>query len=166
MLADPPADIGELLACGYAVASPTGCLLTDAGHECHEALLAAERATLDIAAVRADFAVFEGVDPAVKARCVALQVLREEDQDGWQGQVDQLRRLLEDTVAAIDRTARDVPRFSDYAARLRRSLDRVERGELDYLTGVRVDSFHTVWMECHEDYLLTLGENRSDVGPQ
>jgi hypothetical protein len=37
---------------------------------------------------------------------------------------------------------------------------RVSEGERDWLTSPRVDSYHTVWMELHEELLAALGLER------
>jgi hypothetical protein len=41
-------------------------------------------------------------------------------------------------------------------------------GETEWLTSPRVDSYHTVWMQLHEDLLLALGRDRAseDVSDQ
>jgi hypothetical protein len=44
--------------------------------------------------------------------------------------------------------------------RLNAALDRISAGDNDYVSGVRVDSYHTVWFELHEDLLATLGIER------
>jgi hypothetical protein len=33
-------------------------------------------------------------------------------------------------------------------------------GAIDYVSGVKVDSYHTVWFELHEDLLRMLGRSR------
>ena len=42
-----------------------------------------------------------------------------------------------------------------------RALDRVRSGDLDWFTGVEVDSYHRVWFELHENLLATLGIERA-----
>lgn len=55
-----------------------------------------------------------------------------------------------------------VPRFSLYQERLAAAYDKVLAGEHDYVSGVRVDSYHTVWFEMHEDLLRLLGRTREE----
>jgi hypothetical protein len=58
-----------------------------------------------------------------------------------------------------------VTRLALYRARLRAARSRVEDGENEWFTSPRIDSYHTVWMQWHEDLLLTLGREReSDAG--
>jgi hypothetical protein len=55
-------------------------------------------------------------------------------------------------------------RFSPYAHRLRQTADRVDRGDRNMFTGVMCGSYHDVWMELHEDLILTLGIDRAKEG--
>jgi hypothetical protein len=61
-----------------------------------------------------------------------------------------LLRRLGDTVA----------RFAPYRERLRAARRCVVNGERDWLTSPRVASYHTVWMELHEELLAALGRER------
>jgi hypothetical protein len=70
--------------------------------------------------------------------------------------------VIDDRVAPILRsTASNVTRFGNYRARLRSARERVHEGEHEWLTSPRIDSYHTVWMQLHEDLLLALGHDRS-----
>jgi hypothetical protein len=62
----------------------------------------------------------------------------------------------------VRHVARHVDRFGRYRSRLRAALARVDEGDHDWLTSPRVDSYHSVWMQLHEDLLLALGTDRSD----
>lgn len=75
-----------------------------------------------------------------------------------------LQDILERVSTTIDRTSTYLPRFGGYPPRLRTALDRVLEGQNEFLTSPKVASFHNVWMECHEDYLLTLGISREEEG--
>ena len=52
-------------------------------------------------------------------------------------------------------------RFSPYADRLSRALDRSIAGESAYVSD-NLDSYHTVWFQLHEDLLRTLGISREE----
>jgi len=81
------------------------------------------------------------------------------------------RRVIE-KLTLIDRRAQPVctamglimDRFVPYAPRLRHTVHRVERGEHNLFTGVMCGSYHDVWMELHEDLILTLGIDRAKEG--
>jgi hypothetical protein len=69
---------------------------------------------------------------------------------------------IDDRVAPILRTtSQRVTRFFGYRARLRYARERVNDGEHEWLTSPRIDSYHTVWMQLHEDLLLALGLDRA-----
>lgn len=46
-------------------------------------------------------------------------------------------------------------RFGGYARRLEQTCQRVVGGETNMFTGVMCGSYHDVWMELHEDLILT-----------
>ena len=76
--------------------------------------------------------------------------------------VDRLRTLDERTAPVVRRLARSIARFEPYPRRLRAALTRVDDGDREWFTSPRLDSFHTVWMQLHEDLLLALGRDRAD----
>ena len=55
-----------------------------------------------------------------------------------------------------------LPRLSRYADRLNAALDKAESGELNFVSGAKIDSYHTVWFELHEDLLRILERKRDD----
>jgi hypothetical protein len=68
-----------------------------------------------------------------------------------------------------DRAKRPLSAFADLVGRLERyshrldtAYDNVLAGDPDFVTGARVDSFHTVWFELHEDLLRMLGREREE----
>jgi len=69
---------------------------------------------------------------------------------------------LDDRIGPILRgAAKGVTRFATYRPRLRAARVRVADGEVEWLTSPLVDSYHTVWMQLHEDLLLALGRDRA-----
>ena len=55
-------------------------------------------------------------------------------------------------------------RFQVYAPRLAATRRLVEVGEAKMFTGVMCGSYHDVWMELHEDLILTQGIDRAKEG--
>ena len=53
------------------------------------------------------------------------------------------------------------PRFLRYGERFDAALDRVDRGERDYLSSPMLESVHNIWFEFHEDLLRSLGKART-----
>ena len=75
--------------------------------------------------------------------------------------VDRVHALDERVAPVVSHLGRAVERFAAYRPRLRAALERVDEGETDWLTSPRLDSYHTVWMQLHEDLLLAIGGNRA-----
>ncbi|HTN78668.1 MAG TPA: hypothetical protein VMK16_03260 [Acidimicrobiales bacterium] len=55
-------------------------------------------------------------------------------------------------------------RYAPYAPRLTVSLEKLQAGDQKQFTGVMCGSYHDVWMELHQDLLLTLGIDRGAEG--
>jgi len=90
----------------------------------------------------------------------------------WQTTSDDARRVellaeLHDVQAQVapvlERSGRVVTRFGRYGERLAAALERAG-SDPRYVVSHLVDSYHTVWFECHEDFLVTLGRDRHDEG--
>jgi hypothetical protein len=80
--------------------------------------------------------------------------------------IDRLEALDDRAGPLVRRLANADSRFGEYRERLRAARQRVVDGERDWLTSPRVDSYHTVWMELHEDLLAALGLERQAEGQQ
>lgn len=76
--------------------------------------------------------------------------------------IDRLGALHERADRVLRRAVAADPRFQLYLDRLELAYDRVLAGEIDYVSGVRIDSYHTVWFELHEDLLRTLDRTRQE----
>jgi hypothetical protein len=74
--------------------------------------------------------------------------------------LDELARLDGEAGPVLDLLGGLVPRLGVHRRRLSEALDRASAGETDYVSGVRVASYHTVWFELHEDLLRLLGRTR------
>lgn len=55
-------------------------------------------------------------------------------------------------------------RYQPYGARLAGAAEKVRAGDPKMFTGVMCGSYHDIWMELHEDLILTMGINRSHEG--
>ncbi|HEY4411251.1 MAG TPA: hypothetical protein VGO87_15360 [Acidimicrobiia bacterium] len=76
--------------------------------------------------------------------------------------IDRLADLHERAEPILDDFAAVIARLGRYKARLTEALDKVDAGETDYVSSVRLDSYHTVWFELHEDLLRILGTTRDE----
>jgi len=74
---------------------------------------------------------------------------------------DRLSSIDDRVGPLVSGVARVVDRFGPYRARLRTARQQVDDGGHEWLTSPRIDSYHTVWMQLHEDLLLALGKERA-----
>ncbi|MGH9027420.1 MAG: MarR family transcriptional regulator [Acidimicrobiia bacterium] len=75
--------------------------------------------------------------------------------------IDRCNALDERAGPVVRHLGKAVERFSVYRPRLRDALRKVEDGDHEWLVSPRCDSYHTVWMQLHEDLLLALGRSRN-----
>jgi hypothetical protein len=155
------ADAQELEKNGLIWSSPQGYLITEEGLAKHEELLAAERANLDMAAIKPVYERFLSANSQFKALNIKWL---DADEDGKWALVDKLSALVRRIEPALASTTEVLPRFAGYQPRLAAAMEQVEDGKFDMLTAPHLDSVHTVWMELHEDYLRTLGISREEEG--
>ena len=84
------------------------------------------------------------------------------DPDYDRGVIDRLGQQHERAQRPLDQFAELDPRLGEYSRRLEAAYDKVLAGEIDFVSGARVDSYHTVWFELHEDLLRMLGREREE----
>jgi hypothetical protein len=75
--------------------------------------------------------------------------------------LERLDRLDERVGALVEAMGKAVSRFADYRGRLTEALDKIS-DDRAWLASPRCDSYHTVWMQLHEDLLSAVGVNRAD----
>jgi hypothetical protein len=76
--------------------------------------------------------------------------------------IDRLGALHERAERPLQEFAALQPRFREYVRRLDAAYDKTLAGEHDFVSGAKVDSYHTVWFELHEDLLRILGREREE----
>ena len=84
------------------------------------------------------------------------------DADYDHGIVDRLGAQHERAEKVLDRFAGLEPRLGVYRERLDDAYDKVLAGEIDWVGGARIDSYHTVWFELHEELLRIMGREREE----
>jgi hypothetical protein len=77
--------------------------------------------------------------------------------------VDRLGAQHERAEKVLDGFADLDPRLGVHKQRLDEAYDKVLAGEIDWVSGARIDSYHTVWFELHEDLLRMLGREREEA---
>ncbi|NOY56102.1 MAG: pyruvate, phosphate dikinase [Actinobacteria bacterium] len=70
--------------------------------------------------------------------------------------------LHQDAAALLQSLSDGLPRLGFYLERLERAAGLVRGGDHRYIASPRVDSYHGVWFELHEDLILLAGRNRAD----
>ncbi|HTK66073.1 MAG TPA: PEP-utilizing enzyme [Pseudonocardia sp.] len=161
---DLPVDGTEMVNAGYVSQTLSGYLLTDTGKAVHERLLAAERRTYDTDRLAQAYERFLAQNGPLKALVSRWQSLGPADEGARAELLAELSDIMGRVRVALRRTNEQLLRFEGYLPRLRKAMSRAEEGEVEYIAGPSVESVHTVWMELHEDYLLTQGITREQEG--
>jgi hypothetical protein len=76
--------------------------------------------------------------------------------------IDKLGRVVDKTAKVLRPLADADPLVDRFLDRIGAALTRAEGGETDYVSGVRVDSVHTVWFQMHEHLLRLTGRERPE----
>jgi pyruvate,orthophosphate dikinase len=76
--------------------------------------------------------------------------------------LDRLDALHADADAWLAPIADKSPRLTGYRERLSRAVERANAGDQKYVASPRVDSYHGIWFELHEDLILLAGRTRED----
>jgi hypothetical protein len=164
---DPGPAAGELVSAGFAIERRGALVLTPAGRaeaevrfslvggQGHDRLLAA-------------YERFRPLNRLLLQICTDWQVrpggVPNDHRDSvydW-GVIDRLVALDDQAGPVARGLGRHISRFAPYRERMREARRRVEDGEPDWLASPRLDSYHTVWMQWHEDLLLGLGIPRGE----
>jgi hypothetical protein len=164
----------DALSTGGLVAHRDGMVggwhLTPAGRIEHAtALAAAAPDEVALAQVRAGYERFADLDPVVKGVCTAWQVrdldagvINDHSDAAYDADVvDRLGAVHVEALAVVDALAEALDRFGPYRRRLDTAYRRVRAGDGDAFTKPLSGSYHDVWMDLHEDLLVTLGLERS-----
>jgi hypothetical protein len=128
-------------------------------------LLAAERNRADSAALAAAYGDFRAINAELKALVTDWQLKNgqpntHEDADYDAAVLARLDRVHERVVPIIAAAAVHLPRLSRYSAKLQAALDKINTGDITWLSRPIIDSYHTVWFELHEELILAAGLTR------
>ena len=148
---------------GDVKVTPRGVLLTAAGMNRHRDLVASTvdgeiRETLERSYDR-----FLKVNSTVKDACSRWQAFGPAaDEDELLRTVDVLERAFSRVNRPLSTAGLECSRFEDYRARLEAALEKAAAGDRAQIASPAIDSFHTVWFECHEDFIVSLGRTREE----
>lgn len=154
----------ELVEAGWALQRGTREVITPAGRAAHEEWARLPSGSEAETAAKEAYERFLALDLQVKEIVTTWQL------EGGSGEsfsaeewklVDRLSQVHQKT-GFLRRLSELAPRFSNYRPRLTSALQQLEDGNRPFLSGLMVDSYHTVWWQLHEDLLAALGIARSE----
>lgn len=147
-----------------------GYALTKEGRELHPQLVAAAVTEEERSGLGRTYDAFVPVNGHFKEVCTRWQI--RSGPDGAQqpndhsdeaydaSVVGELEEVHEKAIAALAPATEASPRFGRYEERFTAALGRVRAGDRAALARPMSHSYHDVWMELHEDLLLSLGRER------
>ena len=162
-----------LVECGNAIRRDgriSGFALTPAGRAEHASGLKAEIETIGqrdhISGQYRDFLVLNGellvVCTAWQVKDLATNTLNDHSDKRYDAEVVDRLGAIHDGVGPICESLTDVlARYRPYHGRFVGALTMVRKGEPEWFAKPIIDSYHTVWMEMHEDLLATLAIDRA-----
>lgn len=140
-----------------------GWVLTESGREHHAHWLREAHTAHALDTLAGHYDGFLAVNSEVKG--VSARWQSAPDEAMRFDLMDRIEALHEQAAPVLQGAAFCVPRYGRYGERLRAALEKLEE-DPRYFVSPLVDSYHTVWFECHEDFLLTLGRTRAGEGSQ
>jgi hypothetical protein len=165
------AELASLMAKEFALFREARALwqITPPGKEAHREALAADTPDTVRKALQSPYEVFLGINTSFKELCGDWQLKNGAPNDhsdaGYdKAVIERLVAMNEQAVPVVSEMADVLGRLSAYVPRLHSTSQRVVAGEQNMFTGVMVGSYHDVWMELHEDLILTQGIDRAAEG--
>jgi hypothetical protein len=156
---------------GFALFRDTRALwqLTPQGREAHREALADDVRSLPLDALAPHYTAFLDVNDQFKSLCGDWQLRDGQPNDHSDSTYDAMViKRLEDlhgyAQPIVSSMSAVVPRLTPYSSRLESACRSVVRGDHTLFTGVMCGSFHDIWMELHEDLILTQGIDRASEG--
>jgi hypothetical protein len=144
----------------------SGWMPSSRGRDRHRQLLAGALPARDRRAAEVLYREFGPLNREVKEVCtdwqLRLGVPNDHADTGYDNLVVGRLRVLHDRA---DRWCAELeqhlPRAARYRRRLSAAVTAVEGGNRDRFTTPLADSYHDIWMELHQDLLVTLGLERT-----
>ncbi len=120
---------------------------------------------------KAGYAAFDRLNGALKQLITEWQTILvrgerlandHSDKDYDAKIVDQLGDLHERAEAALGQLASALSRFTIYRDKLRAALEKAEDGAIAWVSDAKIESYHTLWFELHEDLLRLMRREREE----
>jgi pyruvate,orthophosphate dikinase len=163
--------VAELRAAGLTEAATGGDRLTGEGKLRALAAFDADRERIGADRLVELLASFQELDLRMKDTVTAWQlrpsgdepVINDHSDPAYDAQVlERLSELHRGVVAWMAPLTAAFARFDSYQGRLAWALTVAQGGDQRYVASPRVDSYHSVWFELHEDLIRLIGRRRSD----
>jgi len=144
--------------------------LTPDGRVAHVDALAADLDGVDTAALLGSvYPGFVEVNVGFKELCGDWQLRNGAPNDHTdaaydEGVVERLVEMHQQALPLVGEMGEQLDRFAPYAPRLSSALIDLQEGDSSKFTGVMCNSYHDVWMELHEDLIITQGIDRAAEG--
>lgn len=143
--------------------------LTPTGKAEHPKVLADDVKSIDLAALTPHYHLFLELNTAFKTLCGDWQLRDGAPNDHSDTSYDKkvITRLVDlhgEAAPVVSSMGSILGRLSPYVPRLASTCQAVVAGQTNMFTGVMCGSFHDVWMELHEDLILSQGIDRAAEG--
>jgi len=162
--------LDQLVVDGLAASVAGAYRLTEAGTARAAGFVAADRERWGVEAAIAALDAFLALDARMKETVTAWQlrtsegepVVNDHSDAGYDRAVlERLAALHADAAAWLEPLASACPRLGGYRPRLARALERALAGDPKFVASPRVDSYHGIWFELHEDLIQLAGRTRA-----
>jgi pyruvate,orthophosphate dikinase len=163
--------LDQLVVDGLGASVAGAYRLTEAGSERAASFVAADREAWGVAAATAALDAFLALDQRMKTVVTDWQLrpgdgepqVNDHSDAAYDGEVlDRLAALHADAETWLAPLEPATPRLAGYRERLARAVERATGGDGKYVASPRVDSYHGIWFELHEDLILLAGRTRAD----
>lgn len=145
--------------------------LTESGKARGEELMATDRTAWGSEAANSALDGFLTLDHRMKEVVTAwqmrdvagAQVINDHTDTAYDaGVLASFATLHTDAAKWLDPCTAGLPRLGDYSARLATAAGKVATGDHTFIASPRVDSYHSIWFELHEDLIRLAGKTRED----
>jgi pyruvate,orthophosphate dikinase len=163
--------LDSLVEDGLAKRTGEMCQLTESGRVMATSLLDADRKMWTEEAAGTALDTFLALDVRMKEIVTGWQmrvvdgeqVINDHGDETYdQGILTALTEFHEEARAWLSPLIEGLPRLQTYQDRLQRAADLIEQGNHEYIASPRLDSYHTVWFELHEDLIQLAGRTREE----
>jgi pyruvate,orthophosphate dikinase len=175
LLAEPDAVgrlLDQLVVDGLAASVAGAYRLADPGKERAAELLRGDQAAWSTGAAGVALETFVALDRRMKEAVTAWQLrpvhggapaINDHADAAYDaGVLETLGAIGADADAWLRPLEAQSRRLVGYRQRLARALDLARAGDQRYVASPRVDSFHGIWFELHEDLIQLAGRTRAD----